>query len=442
MDDFATLLADRLDPPPWEPVDRPPLLPHQAPPSHPWDLWLLEAGRGAGKTEACSRYYAAWMRAHPGARGRIIAPTFGDAVEACIQGPSGLKAIDPDVTWHATDPGGAKVRWPNGSEALVFGTPTPRDVDRFRAGGNRHIDWWEELAANPQLNTTDRLQNAWDQAQLGLRLGDHPHTIASTTPRAGKKYRAIRGQAGTRLVHASLHDNPHTSPEWRAKMEQAYAGTRLGRQEIGGELLDDVEGALWTLALIEACRVPAVHRPDMSRVVVAVDPAVSNTADSDSTGIIVAGLGFDGDVYVLADRTCKASPRGWALRALRAFDEFEADRIVGEVNNGGDLVARNIEVERPMAPFQQVRASRGKQVRAEPVANLYGDPDDLEHSVPRVHHVGEFPELEDQQTTWTPDSGESPDHLDALVWAVWALVLEDDRTTVVEDDVEFGYDLM
>jgi phage terminase large subunit-like protein len=207
-DPFA-LAADLLDPPVWEPEGRPPLEPHQVPPAGGWKLWLLQAGRGAGKTEACARYFASYMRANPGHRGRIIAPTYGDAVEACINGPSGLKSIDPEISWLPSDPGGSKVRWPNGSEALVFGTPFPRDVERFRAGGNRHIDWWEEMAANPMLGTQDDERGAWNQAQLGLRLGHHPHSIASTTPRTTDGYRQIVALPGTEVTRATLFDNPH-----------------------------------------------------------------------------------------------------------------------------------------------------------------------------------------------------------------------------------------
>lgn len=377
-------------------------------------------GRGVGKTEGCARYFAGWMRRNPGARGRIIAPTFGDAVEACITGPSGLQSIDPEVAWLPSAPGGAKVRWPNGSEALVFGTPTPKEVERLRAGGNRHLDWWEELAANPQLEA------AWDQAQLGLRLGDHPHSIASTTPRNRKKLRQLVAEETTAITRAATRDNPHLSDEWRAKLEAMYAGTRLGRQELGGELLEDVEGAYWTSALIDQGRVQSY--PDLARVVVAVDPAVTSGEESDETGIVVAGKGTDGHGYVLADRSCRMSPSGWAKRAIYAYDEFGADAIVAEVNNGGDLLEAAIRAEcdrqvRTMPPYRAVHASRGKQIRAAPVANLYGDRDDLEGSIPRVHHVGAFPDLEDQLMTWTPEDGSSPDRLDALVWAVTELML-------------------
>ena len=233
------IAADILDPPAWTP-DRAPLEPHQLPPAGAWSLWLLEGGRGCGKTEACARYFAAYMRRNPGHRGRIIAPTFADAAEACVTGASGLQSIDPEIRWLPSAPGGSKVIWPNGSEALVLGTPFPRDVDRLRAGGNRHIDWWEEMAANAQLG------DAWDQAAFGLRLGPHPHSIASTTPRTTPDYRRIRALDGVTRTHASLFDNPHLSREFVDQMRSRYEGTRLGRQELGGELIEDVEGALWT----------------------------------------------------------------------------------------------------------------------------------------------------------------------------------------------------
>lgn len=407
----------RLFPEPWSPVDRPPLQPHQQPPDGDWSLWLLEAGRGAGKTEACSRYYAGYMRANPGARGRIIAPTFGDAVEACVTGVSGLQSVDPEVSWRPSAPGGAKVVWPNGSEALVIGTPFPKDVERLRAGGNRHIDWWEEMAANSQLS------DAWDQAQLGLRLGNRPHSIASTTPRMTADYRAIRGGDGVAMTHGTLFDNPHNPDEWVEQMRARYEGTRIGRQELLGELLEDVEGALWTRTMLDACRVS--EHPDLAVVVTAIDPAATSGPDSDDTGIIVAGLGVDGDTYVLADRTCHLAPDGWGQRAVRAYSKHDADRIVAEVNNGGEMVEHVIRTVDKTVPVKSVTASRGKQTRAEPVAALYGAPP---KRPPRVHHVGGFPELEDQLCTWVPGEEKSPDRLDALVWAITDLALGKQRT--------------
>lgn len=412
-DSFGAALARRLDPPRWEPEGRAPLQPHQIPPEGVWSLWLLEGGRGCGKTEACSRYFAAWMREHPGARGRIVAPTFGDAVEACVEGPSGLLAIDPQVRWLPSAPGGSKVLWPNGSEALVLGTPFLRDVDRLRAAGNRHLDWWEEMAANTQLG------RAWDQAQLGLRLGEHPHSIASTTPRTTDDYRRLRGLAGATVTHATLFDNPHLPAEFVARMRARYEGTRLGRQELHGELIEDVQGALWTRRVLDACRV-ASH-PELVRVVVAIDPAATSGQDADDTGIVVAARGVDGDCYVLADRTCHLAPEGWGQRAVRAYRSFDADRIVAEANQGGEMVEHVIRTVDAAVPVKLVRASRGKQTRAEPVAALFGAPP---KRPARVHLLGGFPELEDQLCAWVPGDARSPDRLDALVWAVTELMLE------------------
>lgn len=410
-DPFA-FAADLIDPPRWEPIDRPPLEPHQIPPEGKWSLWLLEGGRGTGKTEAGARYFTAYMREHPGARGRIIAPTFGDAVEACISGPSGILAIDPEAKFLPSAPGGAKVTWPNGSEALVLGTHSPRDVDRLRAGGNRSLDWYEEMAANPQL------EDAWDQAQFGLRLGEHPHSIATTTPRGTAAYRKIRGGRGVVLTHGKMEDNPHLSDEWKEAQRERYGGTRLGRQELDGELIEDADGALWNRNLIDAGRVE--EAPELVTVVTAIDPAATSKAGSDDTGMIVAGLGIDGDCYILADFTCHLAPEGWGTRAVRAHHKHDGDRIVAEVNNGGEMVEHVIRTVDPDVPYKAVHASRGKQTRAEPVAALYGAPP---KRPPRVHHVGTFPELEDQLCNWTPGEDKSPDRLDALVWAVTDLML-------------------
>lgn len=411
--------ADLLAPEAWQPRDRPPLEPHQIPPSEPFDLWLLQAGRGAGKTEACARYFAKYMREHPGARGRIIAPTFGDAVESCVKGPSGLMSIDPEIRWLPSAPGGAKVIWPNGSEALVIGTPFPRDVDRLRAGGNRDIDWWEEMAANTQLGKPDDEQGAWNQAQLGLRRGPHPHSIGSTTPRSTVAFRGILAQPNVIVTSATIDDNPHNNPEWVKKMKDRHEGTRLGRQELLGELIDDVEGAFWKRSTLEECRVDDF--PDLAVVVTAVDPAATSGPKADDTGIVVAGTSIEsGEGFILADETCHLGPEGWGLKAITAHHEFTGDRIVGEVNNGGEMVAATIRAIDPTVPFKPVHASRGKATRAEPVAALFGGESDRPS---KVHLVGGFPELEDQLCTWVPGEEKSPDRLDAMVWAITDLML-------------------
>lgn len=409
--DPLLLLADRLDPPRWEPDDRPPLERHQTPPPGRWDLWILAGGRGSGKTEGAGRYFARWMREHPGHRGRIIGPTLGDVVESCVVGPSGLQSIDPAVRFLPSSPGGAKLVWPNGSEAVLIGTPTPRDVERLRAAGNRHIDWWEEMAANPQLDA------AWAQAEFGLRLGDWPHSIASTTPRNTAAYRERVKDAGTVITRGTIRDNPHLPASVKAKLEERYAGTRLGRQELDGELIEDVEGALWTHAMCErAYKLCPDPLPDLRRIVVAIDPAATSGEGSADTGIIVAGRDQHGRAYVLADVTVHASPDGWAQAALRAYDTFGADRVVAETNHGGEMVEDVIRTRRPGVPFREVRASRGKAIRAEPIAALYEQG--------RVFHAGAFPQLVDQLTTWTPEDPTSPDRLDALVWALTELGLQ------------------
>lgn len=448
--------ADIIDPPKWEVTGRPKLEDHQKPPpgtpGKDWQLWLLEAGRGAGKTEACARHYCKAMRENPGWRGRIIAPTFADAVEACVQGPSGVLAQDPEVTWHPSAAGGAKLKWPGGSEALVLGMNAPRDVDRLRAGGNRHIDWWEETAAIPQL------QEAWDQAAFGLRLGMHPYSIGSTTPRSTKAYKALRKMAGVVLRKASLFDNPHLPPAFVERMKKKYEGTRLGQQELLGNLLEDIAGALWRRKVLEASYLPGIENDQgiidpallqiaMLYIVVSIDPAATSSENADDTGIIVAGLGEDGFGYVLEDATCHEDPDGWATEALRCYDKWEADMIVGEVNHGGEMVENTIVTKRSHVPFTPVRASRGKAVRAQPVASLYGNPDEGAERESLIKHVGAFPELEDQQCTWVPgESDDSPDRMDALVWAFTHIFLEENDTTdVVEDEdwepVKIGADV-
>lgn len=393
----------------WEPMA------HQIPPAGDWQVWMLEGGRGSGKTDGA----AAFLNAHctgpacipgyPGGhRPAIIAPTLGDAIEACVNGPSGLKAHNPHIACVQAA-GGTFVRWPNGVEGKVFGAFSPEDVERLRAGGNRCVVWAEELAA------WVRLAESWDQMKFGLRIGTQPRVVVSTTPKPRKKYMEIRSDSRTVRTGASTRDNPHLNADVRRDLDTRYAGTRLGRQELLAEILTDTPGALWTYAMLEDRR-PA---PDLARCVVAVDPAVTSGEDSDETGIVVAGRGVDGRGYVLADRSCRLSPDGWAQRAVAAFDDFKADLIVAEVNNGGDLVEQTIRTVRRTIPYRKVSASRGKQTRAQPVAALYEQG--------RVSHCEVFPELEEQLTTWMPENGTSPDRLDALVWALTEVMVNAGR---------------
>lgn len=383
-------------------------LPHQIPPeTNDWHVWLLEGGRGSGKTDGAAAYVTEHVAGPPctpsGHRIAIIAPTLGDAVEACVNGPSGLKSHNPAARLTG-GLGGVHVVWPNGSEAKLFGAFTPEDVERLRAGGNRCLVWAEELAA------WVRLKEAWDQMEFGLRLGDWPRIVASTTPKPRKAYMAIRSDPRTLRIGASTMSNPHLHAGVRQALETAYAGTRLGRQELDAELLTDVPGALWTYAMLEDRR----EAPDLTRCVVAVDPSGGSDPENDEQGIVVAGKGTDGRGYVVADRSCKLSPDGWARRSVQAYLDFKADRIVYEKNFGGDMVEATIlTAARAMGvtvPTKAVTASRGKQLRAQPIAALYEQG--------KVSHCEVFADLEEQMTQWTPESGTSPDRLDALVFAL------------------------
>ena len=403
-------------------LGRPPLEPHQQPPEEllkrEKNVWLLEGGRGSGKTESMSRYFSRHMTENPGIRGRIIAPTLGDAVESCVNGPSGLKAVDERVVFVAGGAGGSHVKWPNGSEALLCGTHSPLDVERLRAGGNRHIDWWEELAA------CRHLAEAWKQAKAGLRLGLFPHSIASTTPKTTVAYVKIRNDKRVVRVHATMYDNPYNSPDWRKEMEEDYAGTRWGRQEIDGILLDDVEGALWSLEMIAAVQyrgsLPALL-PTLSRIVTIVDP--SGSEDGDATGIVTIGRNADQVLYVLADDTTQGTPEERYEIACLAAARWGADEIAFEWNYGGDNIKMNIrstwdrlerdgEIEEKIPKLGKVVAKGSKAQRAESVVGLY---EQHVKGTERIWHAVPLPALEDQQTTWEPDADWSPDRIDALV---------------------------
>jgi predicted phage terminase large subunit-like protein len=384
------------------------------PPGIDWFLWLMLAGRGAGKTDACASYFDRWMRTYPRERGAIIAPTLGDAFEACVYGPSGLLAHNPSILVRQRA-GGTVLIWPNESIARLFGCHTKRDVERLRAGGNRGLIWAEEIAAWHEL------QEAWENMEFGLRYGVRPHIIGSTTPKTRPFLKKLMDSPETVMTRATMWDNPLLPARIRARLLEKYEGTRIGRQELHGEYLEDVEGALWTLDTLIQTRVQPLDAPDMARVVVAVDPSGGDSEGNDEQGIIVVGRGVDGEGYVLGDYSCKLSPDGWGRRAVQAYIEHKADRIVAETNFGGDLVLANVKVVANAMGVEvatkKISASRGKAARAEPVAALYEQG--------RAHHVGEYEELEYQMRNWTDDSGWSPDRMDAMVWGFTEVMLSD-----------------
>lgn len=378
--------------------------PEQHEPAGEWSTWLIQSGRGWGKTRTGAEWIAEHALAHPASRWAIVAATYPDGRDTCVEGESGLLAVlwrrRPDVDWDD--------RWnrslgelvlPNQSRVKLFTAEKPA---RLR-GPQHHGAWCDEAAAWMNATAT------WDMLQFGLRLGLHPRCVVTTTPQPTRLVRTLVADSSTHITRGSTYDNAaNLPPERLEKLRRDYEGTRLGRQELHGELLLDTPGALWMLANIDEFRVD--HAPMLRRVVVAIDPAVTSGEDSDATGIVAAGLGVDGEFYVLADRTCRLSPERWAAEAVDLYEEVAGDRIVAEVNNGGDLVAVVLRAVDPSVPVRSVTASRGKRLRAEPIAALYEQG--------RVHHVGAFDDLEDQMTTWTPDQSGSPDRLDALVWAL------------------------
>lgn len=359
------------------------------------------AGRGFGKTRTGAEYVRREVEEGRAGRVALVAATSADARDVIVEGQSGIVAVSPPWFEPTYEPSKRRLTWPNGAIATLYSADEP---DRLR-GPEHDLAWADELASW-------RYPDAWDMLLFGLRLGRNPRAVITTTPRPRPMIRELLSDPDAVVTRGSTFDNAaNLAPKFLKKIIAKYEGTRLGRQELYAEVLDDVPGALWTRAMLEATR----HRelPELVRVVVAIDPAVTSGEDSDETGIVVAGVDRDGQFHVLADRSCRDTPDAWARRAVEAFDEFEADRIVAEVNNGGDLVEATIRTVRRSVPYAKVHASRGKRVRAEPIAALYEQG--------KVHHYGDLKLLEDQMLTFTPDSGASPDRVDALVWALTEL---------------------
>lgn len=397
--------------------------PHQKPPKDIDEGWLIQAGRGAGKTAAMAAYVTDHQK-KPSCTGNpnmphkmaLIAPTLGDAVESADRHPICLRTLNPEAPGLQTKAGGTIFTFGNGSEIKLFGTNTRRDVEHLRAGGNNCLVWVEELAAWPEL------EEAWDQMMFGLRIGEHPHWVGSSTPKNRAKFVQIITDPHHDVTRAHSDDNPHLDTSYRDRLHRLYGGTTKGRQEIYGELLDEVEGAPWKRVWIDEHRMTSV--PDLARVVVGVDPQGSEEAGM--TGIVAAGRTKGAcpceenqdalpHAFVISDDSVSGSPDRWARRVVATFDQSKADRIAVERNFGGDMVESTIRTVWSAAPIDMVNASRGKIIRAEPVAALYEQG--------RVHHVGSMPELEDEMTTWTVDESWSPNRLDALVWAVTQLTM-------------------
>lgn len=391
--------------------------PNQLAPKGNWNTWLVMSGRGFGKTRMGSE----WIRenvcgstphsAPPSGWGRIalVAETAADARDVMVLGDSGILASHPKDFRPEWSPTNRCLTWPNGVKAWVYNATEP---DQLR-GPQHHAAWVDELAKFRYM------QETWDQLQFGLRLGEHPRALITTTPRPLPLIKRLMADPDTVVTKGATLDNQaNLAANTIKQLYERYGGTRLGRQELEGEILDDVPGALWNRDVIDSCRVWDAPK-DLEKVYVAIDPAVTNEEGSDEHGIIVVGLARDKDGYakgyVLADGSLKGNPEDWARKAVSLYRFWSADKIVAEKNQGGQMVESTIKAVDRSVPVELVHASRGKYVRAEPISALYEQG--------RIHHVGRFDQLEDQMCLFTPEmlrnsSTGSPDRVDALVWGL------------------------
>ena len=391
----------------------------QLAPDGQWSTWCILSGRGWGKTRTGAEYVIDKAQTYPGCHIALVGRTVADVRDVMIRGRSGILKISPPWFKPVYKPSLRLLVWPNGSYATTYSADEP---DQLR-GPQHSFAWADERAAW-------QYDDAWDQLIFGLRIepapGIIPQCVVTTTPRNTKAMKALVSDPTTVVTRRSTYENAENlSPRFLREIERKYGNTRLGDQEIEGHIIDDIDGALWKRDWIDRNRV--VKHPELKRIVVAVDPPATSTATSDSPaecGIVVVAVGIDNHGYMLADYSLVGTPDEWASAALTAYALFEADAIVGEVNNGGEMVEaviRNVAKDKKMGQvaFKAVRATRGKQLRAEPISTLYQR--DL------IHHVGTFADTEYQQCNWVPGE-KSPDRLDANVWGFTELMITNQPT--------------
>lgn len=386
--------------------------PSQLEPAGLWTLWLLLAGRGFGKSRTGAETVRSWVETGRCGRLALVARTAPDVRDVMIEGESGLLAISPPWFRPVYEPSKRRLTWPNGAIATTY---TAEEPEMLR-GPQHDGAWCDEIGAWKYADET------WSNLMFGLRLGTDPRVVGTTTPRTTRFMRMLINDPTTKVTRGKTSENVRNlAPTFLRVVVAKYKGTRLGRQELEGEMLEDVPGALWKRAPIDDLRLrsndPRFKDPEFYiRIVVGVDPAVSSDEDSAETGIVVAALGKDGHGYCLNDVSGQLTPDGWASRVVIQYRNYEADVVAGETNNGGELVGHTVHTVDKSVNFKAVHASRGKRTRAEPIGAL------TEQG--KIHHVGTFPELEDQLCTWDASTGEkSPDRLDAYVWAFTELML-------------------
>lgn len=390
--------------------------PEQKAPAGEWQVWLVCAGRGFGKTRAGAEWVRAVARARPDARIALVGASLPEVRAVMVEGESGLLAISPPHRRPHYEPSLRRLTWPNGAQAMLYSAAEP---DGLR--GPQHSHGWADEVAKWD-NSANRAMQTWDNLLMGLRLGETPRILATTTPRAVPLMRRLlagEGSGETRVTRGSTWDNAANLPERFVRaMRRGFGRSALGRQELEGEMLSEVEGSLWSRALLERCRAGAPSGP--VRVVVGVDPPASQAGDA--CGIVVAGVEGSGNAVVLADCSVeRASPERWARAVAAATRAWNADRVVAEANQGGGMVASVLLAAEQSLPLRLVHARHGKTVRAEPVAALY--------EAGRVRHAGLFAQLEDQLCGMMAGGsyqgpGRSPDRADALVWALTELMLK------------------
>lgn len=372
-------------------------------------IWLILAGRGWGKTRTGAQDIALYALRNENVNCAVVAPTHGDLRRVCFGGPSGLLSIVPKECYlQSPDQKGFssstnEMRLFNGSKITGYAASEP---DRLR-GPQFHRAWCDEVASW-------RYPEAFDQLMFGLRLGSKPQCLITTTPKPTKLIKDLVERSDTQVTKGNTFENAdNLADSALAMLKDKYEGTTLGRQELYAEIIDNFEGALWTNDLIEEGRIRDDDERQLSRIIVAVDPAVTANENSDETGIVVVGKDFNNEYYVLEDLSGRYSAEKWGRIAINAFYNWQADLICAEVNNGGDLVERLIRNIDSTISYRSVRATRGKILRAEPISALYEQR--------KVHHVGQYPELESQMCSYTGETNSSPDRLDALVWGLTEL---------------------
>lgn len=393
--------------------------PNQLQPEGDWTTWLILAGRGFGKTRTGAETIRNWVcGSTPLSGGRasriaLVAETAPDARDVMVEGPAGLLDCHPKDFRPTYYPSKRSVEWPNGAQAILFNAVEP---DQLR-GPQFDAAWCDELAKWRYAEAT------WDQLQFGLRLGEHPRQIVTTTPRPIPVIRRLVKDPDTIVTRGRTYDNAaNLAAPFLKQVEERYGGTRLGRQELEGEILEDIPGALWSRSQIDDYRIKPAEAPDYERIVVAVDPAASSEEGSDENGIVVVGIARDSDGYargyVLEDGSLTGTPEEWARKAVYLYRKYSADKMIAEKNQGGEMVASVIKSVDRTVNLGLVHASRGKHIRAEPISALYEQG--------RVHHVGRFDKLEDQMCFFSMDNLKSgamgsPDRVDALVWGLTEL---------------------